>query len=518
MNTIPIEVTLFSDRALITRRGKVNVQSGVQTIRIENLPLHLLTESVRVSGRGNARAVLLGVQVERQFFAVTPASNAQQLEQQLEQEQENLLALQQQEQVLKKEGEYLQQLGNQGEVYARALSLRERTPAQQAELFDFVRQRLLGLSQLQLKMQRQQRASEREIKRLQAELRQVQAQRPTERNTVVVELSAQQAGDLELDIKYILPDASWQPLYDIRYTPENLQVAYLAEVRQNSGEDWQGVKMTLSTANLSQGISEIPELDPWYVHLRPIAPPPMPKRAMLQRSAMPMMAENVGAVSADAAPEMVMNSASVENAGLSVQYQLAGDIQLAGNNTARKLSIADVGVKARLDFVTAPIHSEQVVRRLSIENTSGLTLLPGMAQLFANDEFLGRTALELVVNGQSFELALGVDEQIRVERKLAQRKVEKTLLSGRRKIVYTYTIEMQNLYQQTQTVLVREHLPHPMEESIKCNLLSITPEASEKSELSLLEWKLSLSGGAKQTVQYSYAVEYPADREIVGLP
>jgi uncharacterized protein (TIGR02231 family) len=518
MNTIPVEVTIFSDRALITRRGRFDLQGGLQTIRIENLPLHLLPESVRVSGWGNARAVLLGVQVERQFFAVTPASNAQQLEQQLEQEQENLLGLQYQEQVLKKESEYLQQLASQGEVYARALTLRERTPAQQAELFDFVRQRQLGLSKLQLQTQRQQRASEREIKRLQAELRQVQAQRPTERNAVVVELSAQQAGELELDIKYILPNASWQPLYDIRYTPNNLQVAYLAEVRQNSGEDWHGVKMTLSTANLSQGMSEIPELAPWYVHLLPIAPPPMPKRAMLQRSAMPMMAENVAAVTADAAPEMAMHSASVENTGLSVQYQLVGEIQLAGNNTARKFSIGDVGVKAQLDFVTAPVLSEQVVRRLSIENTSGLTLLPGMAQLFANDEFLGRTALELVVNGQSFELALGMDDQIRVERKLTQRKVEKTLLSGRRKIIYTYQIELQNLYPQAQTVLVREHLPHPLEESIKCNVLAITPEASEKSELSLLEWKLSLDGGAKQTVQYSYAVEYPADREIVGLP
>jgi hypothetical protein len=41
-----------------------------------------------------------------------------------------------------------------------------------------------------------------------------------------------------LEVSYHVSGASWQPLYDLRLDGERLAVSYLAEVTQQSGEDW----------------------------------------------------------------------------------------------------------------------------------------------------------------------------------------------------------------------------------------------------------------------------------------
>jgi hypothetical protein len=54
--------------------------------------------------------------------------------------------------------------------------------------------------------------------------------------------------------------------------------------------------------------------------------------------------------------------------------------------------------------------------RATVTNTSSLLLLPGPARVFHGTQFVGESALETVAAGEEFELQLGVDDQIRVER------------------------------------------------------------------------------------------------------
>ena len=77
--------------------------------------------------------------------------------------------------------------------------------------------------------------------------------------------------------------AGWAALYDIRASGTETEtpaiaLGYLAQVTQNTGEDWTDTAMTLSTARPALASIE-PELSAWY--LEPYAPPVMrAKRAM----------------------------------------------------------------------------------------------------------------------------------------------------------------------------------------------------------------------------------------------
>ncbi|NJL43260.1 MAG: DUF4139 domain-containing protein [Pseudanabaena sp. SU_2_4] len=70
-------------------------------------------------------------------------------------------------------------------------------------------------------------------------------------------ISASSEGEFKLEVTYVVNNANWTPLYDVRVSQNkessSVTLDYLAEVQQNTGEDWAGIKLTLSTAKPGLG-------------------------------------------------------------------------------------------------------------------------------------------------------------------------------------------------------------------------------------------------------------------------
>ncbi len=77
-----------------------------------------------------------------------------------------------------------------------------------------------------------------------------------------------------LVVRYLVPGARWAPGYTVRFDPgfEHAQLALRALVCQATGEDWQGVQLTLWTAE-PQRWSELPELKAMRIGKRQPPPP-----------------------------------------------------------------------------------------------------------------------------------------------------------------------------------------------------------------------------------------------------
>jgi uncharacterized protein (TIGR02231 family) len=234
------------------------------------------------------------------------------------------------------------------------------------------------------------------------------------------------------------------------------------------------------------------------------------------------MAGGKAMASMQAAPEQVEDlyaeSAAVSESGASLTYQLPGSAEVPGNGEPRKVTLATLQLRPDITYVTAPKREPVCYRRAEIKNISEYSLLPGSAQLFEGDEYLGATRLEFVAPGQAFELALGADERLRVKRELAARDVDKAFILGdRRRIRFAYTIELENLRDMPQVVYVRDQIPVARDEQIKVKLEQADPKLTEQTELNLLEWKLTLDQGAKRVIRYEYSVEHPRAMDVQGL-
>src|ERR1043165_8099150 len=77
-------VTVFPDRARVTRRGRLALEAGLHNLEVSDLPLALVQDSVRATGRGTARARLLGLRIEVRNYRETPAEAARGLEAQIQ--------------------------------------------------------------------------------------------------------------------------------------------------------------------------------------------------------------------------------------------------------------------------------------------------------------------------------------------------------------------------------------------------------------------------------------------------
>lgn len=511
--------TLFSDRARIARRGQISLEPGLQQIAIPNLPLTLDPTSVRARASGLARARLLGVDVRKTYFKDTPPGRAQELAQ-------NITALEEQDQELADRLEtlehqilHLDSLLGDTKPFAASLARGRATPEAHAAFLDFVERRRAENASERRATAMQRRELNKELEKLRKELQQIQAARPKERYTAFVELDVVQAGSLEIELIYMQTGAHWQPMYDARLLDGNLQITYLGQISQASGEDWENVGLALSTAAARlAGIA--PELEPWYITSEADKPilargrgQPLAAAAVAPAAAMPAGLEKAGEVE-----EVAAEQASVESTEASVTYTIRHRADIPGDNSPRKLTIAEFSLKPEFAYVAAPRLVQAAYRRVKSINESAFLLLPGPVQLFEGDDYLGRTRVTLVSPGQEFELYFGVDERISVKRELIRRETDKKFIGDARRIRFAFEIRLENYAQERQRILVCDQIPVSRNESIKVRLESSEPKPSTQDELNRLEWDIVLAPGGKQNIRFDFSVEAPRDMPVYGLP
>jgi uncharacterized protein (TIGR02231 family) len=227
------------------------------------------------------------------------------------------------------------------------------------------------------------------------------------------------------------------------------------------------------------------------------------------------LAEPEAAMVAEVKAEVVM--ATVETSGAAVTYQVPGATTVPADGAPHKVTVARFELPPELDYVTAPKLVKAAYRRAKVANDSAYTLLPGPANLFDGDEFIGATELELTAPGGELELYLGTDDRVRVERELKRREVDKKLLGDRRRLRYGYEITLENLLPTETKVTLHDQIPVPRHENVKVKLEFAEPKPAERTELNLLEWTLTLEPGGKQVVRFDFTVEHPREMRLVGL-
>ena len=518
-------VTVYPDRARVTRSGKASLEAGRQVLEIPELPVQLDPDSVRVSAHGTAPARLLGVEVQRAFYTETPAEKARELESQVEALQDEMLLLEARAEVVKQQRGIIDGLASRTNTYALALAASELSWEAEQALFDGLRQRAEKLDSEQVQLSTSRRDLERRLQQLKNQLDQLRGGRPRQRYTARVELEILQAGDLSVELSYVVSSAGWKPIYDFRLVEEGgspaLEVSYLAQVTQSTGEAWENVNLSLSTARPALA-SMLPELKPWYLRPYPVVPTPRGEGAVLAPAAAPLRAKAAFDLAAapEGAPEVVATqvaTAAVESIGAAVTYLVPGRAFIPADGAPHKVFVAEMSLPPRLDYIAAPRLVQAAYRRAKITNDSLYLLLPGPVNLFAGDEFIGATRIELTAPKGEIELYFGVDDRIKIERELLRRDVDKTLIGGKRRTRYAYQITLENLLGVEARLSLQDQIPVAAHEAIKVRLESVEPKPARQNELNILEWDFTLASKEKRQVRLDFSVEYPPEMQLSGL-
>ena len=203
--------------------------------------------------------------------------------------------------------------------------------------------------------------------------------------------------------------------------------------------------------------------------------------------------------------------------GAVVTYRVAGRSTVASDGAAHKSLLARHTVRPRLTYLAMPAQTTAVYRRATFANQGGAPLLEGAANLFVNDEYVGRTQIAYTAAGDELVLLLGVEERLTAERELARRKVDKRLLRENRLLHYAYSIRLKNLLPHAAEIEVQDQLPVARHEAIKVRLDEAVPAPQTQTELGILSWRLAQQPGAEAAIQVAFTVEHPRTLEVDGL-
>jgi len=525
------EVTVYTDRALVTRRGTVALTGNERELAIASLPATLETESVRATGAGTVAVRLLGVRSDRVFSSEPVADGIAELTQQIQELQTQRRAINDKITARKIQLKFVEGLSEKSVgFFSSSIAKQQVGLNETGELLNFLGTNYLKYVTAIAQHERQQHKLDNQIQALKQNFQQVMTSHSHQSFNIIVAIEPSGSGNFELEISYVVMGARWTPLYDLRVNTTNNQINlnYLAEVNQNTGEDWTGVALTLSTAKPGMGTLP-PKLEPWFidtVHPKSAQTPEFmrtrsPQTAEPDRAAAPERAFAMMALSdAAAAPESIAAqtaTATVSKEGGTVSFQVGGNTKIPSDGTPHKVMVFRENYPFKPEYIAVPrLVSFAYLQAVVVNPLTGATLLPGKANIFRDNTFVGTVQLENISPGQEYKVNLGIDERLKIERELVERQVDKKLIGQQRRMSYAYRLNVTNLHQVQVHLTLQEQLPVSRNEQIKVRLTLTNPKIVA-GEMGLLEWIMSLQPQAKQELYYQFVVEHPPDLGVIGL-
>jgi uncharacterized protein (TIGR02231 family) len=189
--------------------------------------------------------VIQGVQFRTNFLTkVTKPASLQRLEDSLRIARDTFDGLNLQKEVLENEKKMV--LANQ------KVGTEKGTVVEEVEdMADFFRTRLTDVGKKLLALEKLLKEQKLKVDRLEGQVKEQNAKRDRPVGEIEVTLSAKARTAVDLELSYVVDNAGWVPFYDIRVqdTKKPSTLAYKANVYQNTGFDWQNVRLTLSTSN-----------------------------------------------------------------------------------------------------------------------------------------------------------------------------------------------------------------------------------------------------------------------------
>jgi uncharacterized protein (TIGR02231 family) len=315
-------------------------------------------------------------------------------------------------------------------------------------------------------------------------------------------------GSGPLTITYLVGNAGWAPVYDLRLTQGDMPALTLdrgVSIAQATGEDWAGVALTLSTAD--PNAQTVPST--LYPDLRMIV---SEEEARLRTMVLPMAEADAG-IAFEAEPlVMAAPEPSVMMQGDTVTYVYDGAADVPSGVTNLRLSLGTVALTPDLQALAIPRLDQTAFLMAEVTNTGDQPLLPGQATLYRDGAMIGATGLPRLDPGQDTDVAFGAIDGLRLTRDMpVVAEGDRGILTTSRQIEEVATLKVENLTGRAWNVRLMDQVPYSEQEDLTVTYAADLPvtEDNVDGQRGILAWDFSLDPGADRTVILTTTMAWP---------
>jgi len=252
-------VTLFLSGAQVTRSAQATLQPGITEITFTGLSAGIDANTIRLTGEGYFTIISVNSRVNylKTQKTVKDEESLKTKKNQLENLLEDIDA---QKGVLAIEENLLKANQKIGSLEKGTTTIELKSAA------DFFRARFTELAEKRLELSRKEETTREEFNKVNYQLGEASKDEVKPTGEITVQVMTKESLPAKFKISYLVRAASWKPEFDIRLDDisKPLELSRRAKINQNSGEEWNDVKLTLSTGNPNESGTE-PRLSTWFL-------------------------------------------------------------------------------------------------------------------------------------------------------------------------------------------------------------------------------------------------------------
>ncbi len=571
-------VTVYRGQALVTRVVAIPGPAGLREIVVTDLPAHVVPSSIHAQST-------TGLEVRSLSYRSRPVQEdvrqeVREIDEQMRGIQDDMASNRKKLELILEHQGFLDRLDQfTAETAVSELSRSVLDPEKLKAMSAYLYEQRSELAETEIKLGLAQRKLQEHLDLLNRKRNTITGSSTRTAREAVVFVNVLDDSGSSLQVRYLVDQANWSPSYNIRTIGDHseMTIDYYASIQQRSGESWDDVKMTLSTASPSLA-AQAPILTPLTVSLRAMA---LNLDSALDQEAYYKNVEiirkqqaQIGQArarqgdrrSASFGSKRIPASGQLDDAseqdfdrrmnaladelqllelanfggggmktinrpsgqlteGISVTYELASRISLPSRDDQQLLQIASIDVEADSYKLAMPVLTGYIYEEASGVNSSDLVLLAGPTSSYVDGQFVGHGELPTVAAGESFTVGFGIDSSLRTDRELISKS--QRIQGGNQIVEYTYRLTVQNFNGHVVPIRLLDRLPVAKDADVKITLVSTSQPVSDDAKYQvqspkdgILRWDIeapiSTAGGEVFTLEYKYQMEHDKQMTLAG--
>ena len=529
-------VTVYSDRAQVTRQAVAAATTEPKIFAFRKLPGWVDDGSVRVSSSAGR---IVDVRVERNFLAKSTDANYRKAEKELKDLATQLAAVNDEIVVLDAQKVQIESIKAFSlEKITKDTTIGDVSVQSYSDVLTFISDSLRKTAKARREAQLELDEIMPKVAASQRKLEDMKALLNLEETTVLVTLQASRPASSTVELTYMMPGATWEPMNELRASTadsKDVEVISFAVITQTSGEDWGKAEISFSTQSAIESV-RIPELEALTLGDTTTATRMLTsKMSSFSRAQQAFQGQSQlwnkvhqnAYAAAESNFEQVYQSnmqylqvvqsktveifASLENRGTTTHFKASTMASVRGDGHPTRMRIGVSSLKSKQKIVAVPEQSLNAARTLDMVNSTGQALLPGKVALYQDGAFIGMTEIDFIAQGEDFSLFLSVADHIKLSRTL-DRKQSSLVHRQVSKMLVTFVVTAENLLGEETAFTLADRIPVSENKEIRVGSVKITPAVSPDSQ-GILHWELVLKPKEKREFRISYQVEYP--RELI---
>lgn len=382
--------------------------------------------------------------------------------------------------------------------------------AQLTQLADYYKTKRIEISSTISQINKKTSDLQRKMNRLRNSLKINSAMEEASSDGVlIVKILSPAAGTVKADINYLAENASWEPFYEVRGSKisEPLDVIFKAKIRQETGLDWKGVKLSLINGRSGRN-NTAPVLNPWFLE------------SYRQQDVQIM---NSGRIADTIAKETQIEEVVVTGVGFTsvenqfnISFEVDIPYDILSNNQENFVNLKQIKIPASYKYFAAPKYNTDAFLIAKIKDFNKYDLISAPANIIFENMFIGETMIKPNQIIDELNITLGDDKKINIRKEVIDDKSSVKFFSSYQEKTITYDIVIRNNKKETVDIEIKDQFPLSKDESIKIELLQ-TDGAEIDKEKGYLTWNTKISPSETKKLRISYKVRYPKDFSVSNL-